>query len=156
MGETNKANPADRRKQATTAELIEKARDYVMSPAEVAAQRKNWVCGELLLRYRSMTYDQAAALFDQVAASALTNRTHSLKVWPQQFEELATGRKTFEFRKDDRGFMVGDALRLQEFNPEADDFTGRVLVRHVTHILAEGFGLPEGHVVMSLEHGEKP
>lgn len=58
-------NPAERRKRATLAELIEKARDHVMTPAEVQAQRKNWVCGEMLLRYPTMSYDQAAAIYDQ-------------------------------------------------------------------------------------------
>jgi hypothetical protein len=44
--------------------------------------------------------------------------THELKTWPVYFERLLSGEKTFEIRKDDRGFQAGDELVLQEFDPE--------------------------------------
>lgn len=56
--------PADRRKREKLNELLAKAKDHVMSPAEIEAQRKSWVCGEMLLQYPAMTYDAAAALYD--------------------------------------------------------------------------------------------
>jgi len=44
---------------------------------------------------------------------------HELKVWPEYFEPVAGGWKRFELRKDDRGFKVGDAVVLKEWDPES-------------------------------------
>lgn len=43
---------------------------------------------------------------------------HELKVWPEYFHRISSGQKTFEIRKNDRDFQVGDTLILKEFNPE--------------------------------------
>jgi hypothetical protein len=43
--------------------------------------------------------------------------THELKTWPQYFQCLLSGQKTFEVRKDDRGYQSGDLLVLCEFDP---------------------------------------
>lgn len=77
--------------------------------------------------------------------------THTLKCWTEQFAEVRSGRKTFEFRRDDRGFAVGDVLDLRDFDPIAMMYSGQFELRRVTHILSSGFGLPEGFVVMSIE-----
>ena len=42
---------------------------------------------------------------------------HELKTWPEFFDAVDRGEKTFEVRLDDRGFQVGDTLRLQRFRP---------------------------------------
>lgn len=43
---------------------------------------------------------------------------HELKSLPEFFEPLATGVKTFEIRRNDRGFKVGDQLIVQEWRPD--------------------------------------
>ena len=53
---------------------------------------------------------------------------HELKTWPIYFEGTLSDRKSFEYRKDDRGFRTGDTLFLREFsnNPHKDKrYTGR-------------------------------
>jgi Domain of unknown function (DUF3850) len=49
------------------------------------------------------------------------NRVHELKVWPPYFDQIAAGVKTFDVRRNDRGFQVGDVLILHEWNPEQPD-----------------------------------
>jgi DnaJ-class molecular chaperone len=43
--------------------------------------------------------------------------THELKTWPEFFEPLSNGNKTFELRYNDRAYSVGDELCLREFDP---------------------------------------
>lgn len=42
---------------------------------------------------------------------------HQLKCEAKYFEELCSGAKTFEVRKNDRDFHVGDYLALNELTP---------------------------------------
>lgn len=77
---------------------------------------------------------------------------HELKVWPSYFARIADGSKTFEIRKNDRGFQAGDVLVLREWDPSRSTYTGSVL-RHRVGFVAAGtlFGLTLGeHVVLSL------
>jgi len=78
--------------------------------------------------------------------------THELKTWPLYFEAVFMGHKTFEVRKCDRLFEVGDILILKEWYPESKKYTGREIARRVTFILQGGqFGVEEGYVVMSIQ-----
>ena len=43
---------------------------------------------------------------------------HELKIWPQYFQAVLTGEKTFELRINDRGFQKGDLVILKEWDPE--------------------------------------
>lgn len=42
---------------------------------------------------------------------------HELKIWPQYFCRVVDGSKTFEIRKNDRGFQPGDTVKLMEYDP---------------------------------------
>ncbi|WP_331384989.1 DUF3850 domain-containing protein [Bacillus badius] len=42
---------------------------------------------------------------------------HELKIYPQYFKAVVSGKKSFEIRKNDRDFKVGDTLLLHEFDP---------------------------------------
>ena len=79
---------------------------------------------------------------------------HALKCWPQYFTPMEAGQKTFELRKDDRGFCVHDTLRIREWNPDTERYTGREVMKEITYIL-EGplMGLDAGWVILGLSHG---
>ena len=74
---------------------------------------------------------------------------HELKTWTIAFNPMVEGIKRFELRKNDRGYERGDRLKLREWNPETG-YTGRELIVAVAWILKEGFGLPEGYCIMSI------
>jgi hypothetical protein len=42
---------------------------------------------------------------------------HELKIWPTFYSRVKSGVKTFEVRKNDRGFQSGDTVILKEFDP---------------------------------------
>lgn len=75
---------------------------------------------------------------------------HELKTWPEYFQAVWSGAKTFEVRKADRPFAVGDELDLREWDPETGEYTGSFLSRiFVTYVLrGPGFGVEDGFVVM--------
>jgi ParB family chromosome partitioning protein len=78
-------------------------------------------------------------------------KIHELKTHPRPFSAIASGEKTFEWRRDDRGFEVGDMLLLKRFDPGVGRTTGSEIIRFVTYILrAPDFGVPEGYCVMSI------
>lgn len=80
---------------------------------------------------------------------------HILKTWPEYFEAVNAGSKTFELRKNDRGFAVGDVLLLREYRPETDFYSGREIEVKITFILRSGFGLQEGYACMAILKTEK-
>lgn len=63
-------------------------------------------------------------------------KTHALKTWPVYFEAILDRKKTFDIRYDDRGFMVGDLLRLLEWDPDSKKYTGREVQILVTYLLS--------------------
>jgi hypothetical protein len=84
---------------------------------------------------------------------------HELKCWPEQFEEVFTGRKRVEIRRNDRSFKPRDAILLREWNPKSGSYTGReigaeIVAVHVPNAAPEAFGFPPcpGIVVMELHH----
>jgi hypothetical protein len=56
------------------------------------------------------------------------------KVWPQFFEKLLTGEKTFEVRLADFECKIGDELVLKEYDPDRKAYTGRELTKAVTYV----------------------
>lgn len=79
--------------------------------------------------------------------------THELKILPDYFDPIMEGTKTFEVRKNDRDFNVGDDLWLREWT-SLRGYTGRETCVEVSYLLsgneAEVFGLKEGYCVMGI------
>lgn len=85
--------------------------------------------------------------------------THELKIWPQFFEAVKDGRKTFEYRNNDRAFQCGDLVILNEWDPRTlpspypdkmpvTGYTGRKLCFKIGYVLP----VSETHVIFSLLH----
>lgn len=75
---------------------------------------------------------------------------HFLKTWPKLFDAMIAGAKTFEYRKNDRDFRLGDLLVLQEYDPETKVYSGFETVFRVRYMLTEAPGLPEGYCIMGV------
>ncbi len=88
----------------------------------------------------------------QAAIKALPQQTHDLKTWTAVFDSLLTRAKSFEVRRDDRDFAVGDLLLLREWDNDAGEYTGRSMRALVTYLLPGGqFGIEAGYVCMSIK-----
>ena len=86
----------------------------------------------------------------------MSSTIHELKVWPQFFGALALGEKTFEIRQDDRGFSVGDVLRLRNWDGEESEYVGGEVFARITYIFRGSdlpqFGVQPGFVVLAIKN----
>lgn len=84
----------------------------------------------------------------EVPETVKDDRRHKLKLAKMFFEDVRLGRKSFELRKNDRDYQIGDILELREM--DNGEPTGRVIEKKITYIL-EGFaGLKEDYCILAL------
>ena len=77
---------------------------------------------------------------------------HKLKMWPKFYGAQMAGAKQFEVRKADRDFQLGDLLRLEEWDPETEAYTGEQLLRRISYRIDGGqFGIEQGYCVLGTE-----
>jgi hypothetical protein len=77
---------------------------------------------------------------------------HELKIWPEFFDDVASGRKPFDVRFTDRDFQTDDILRLREYAAVAPTgYTGRETCKRVSYVLPGGrWGLSPPWCVLGL------
>lgn len=78
-------------------------------------------------------------------------KTIEKKILPEYFQAVRNREKTFEIRKDDSDYQVGDMLRLREYDGEK--YTGNVVIRQITYILRDcpEYGLQPGYCILSIQ-----
>ncbi len=76
-------------------------------------------------------------------------KEHKLKTWPAFYKYVDSGEKTFEIRKDDRDFEVGDTLVLQEY--AFGKLTGKECRRKITFIITMYPLFDDNYVGMSIK-----
>ena len=57
------------------------------------------------------------------------------KITPKFFKEVQDGEKKFELRLADFDIKEGDALILEEWDPELKKYTGRKIEKKVNYVL---------------------
>lgn len=67
---------------------------------------------------------------------------HKLKIWPQYYARVADGSKTFEVRKNDRGYQPMDVVELHEWDPEINE--------HDVDPMGASMNTPKGYTGNSL------
>lgn len=76
-------------------------------------------------------------------------RRHKLKLAAMFFDDVLTGKKSFELRKNDRNYQIGDILELREMKD--GEPTGREQEKEVIYIL-EGFaGLKDDYCILGIK-----
>lgn len=75
---------------------------------------------------------------------------HELKIAPGYFRAVLEHKKTFEVRKNDRPFAVGDSVCLREYDPLFDTYTGRVWYGDITYILDDHLYCKKGYIIFSI------
>jgi ribosomal protein S17 len=57
------------------------------------------------------------------------------KTWPEVFEKILSGEKTFDARLANFDCKPGDILVLEEYDPKLKKYTGRKIEKEVTFVL---------------------
>jgi ParB family chromosome partitioning protein len=76
---------------------------------------------------------------------------HKLKTLQPFYSEVKMGLKTFELRKNDRNYKVGDIAFLQEYDMANDSLSGRAILIEITYILENIVGLDENFCIFSFK-----
>ena len=74
-------------------------------------------------------------------------KVHQIRLAKPYFDDVANGIKTFELRKNDRGYKKGDILEMMEFADGKN--TGRMVKVLVTYILEDYTGIEDGYCIMA-------
>jgi hypothetical protein len=78
-------------------------------------------------------------------------KIHKLKVWPPYLNDLTSGRKTFEWRFNDRDYEIDDILIMMGWDPNEKLFIGEPWVCRITYLMKGPiFGIPNHFVIMSI------
>lgn len=75
---------------------------------------------------------------------------HALKTLHEYYEAAKLDEKTFEVRKNDRDYHVGDILALNEWY-ESTGYTGNAVLREITYILDDPNYCKEGYVILGVK-----
>lgn len=86
---------------------------------------------------------------------------HVLNTLPNYYDAVVSGAKTFEIRRNDRGFQTGDVIELVRMHSASDrvakDFSRPRLAKRVTYVfsgdrsLGPGLGgIHGGYVILGL------
>lgn len=73
------------------------------------------------------------------------------KILPEFYNAVRKKEKTFELRKDDSDYQVGDTLDLREWDGEK--FTGNRVIREITYVLRNcpEYGLMPGYCILAIQ-----
>lgn len=74
-------------------------------------------------------------------------KVHQIRLAKSYFDDVTNEIKTFELRKNDRGYKKGDILEMMEFADGKN--TGRTVKVLVTYILEDYTGIEDGYCIMA-------
>ena len=75
-------------------------------------------------------------------------KVHQIRLAKTYFDDVANGIKTFELRKNDRGYKQGDSLKMLEFKD--GKHTGRTIDVDIIYMLEDYTGLTEGYCILGI------
>ncbi len=76
-------------------------------------------------------------------------KIHEIKLYSCYFDDVLSGKKSFELRKNDRDYYEGDYLILKEIDNEG--LTGRQLKVEVSYLLQDYDGLLDGYCILGIK-----
>lgn len=106
---------------------------------------------------KQLTYDGLSTPVEEYDSDILLEvadnspTVHELKIWPEHYEAVDSGKKRFEIRNHDRNFHLGDILELRYYDAETGQYDEKkpVIKAEVIYLLNGGqFGIEPGYVAI--------
>lgn len=76
-------------------------------------------------------------------------KEHDIKLAAMWYDDVASGKKKFELRKNDRHYKVGDKLAMHEVKDGEE--TGRIIKAQIAYMLEDYTGLQENFCILGIE-----
>lgn len=57
-----------------------------------------------------------------------------LKTWPESFQAIWDGTKTYDIRQNDRKFTLWSVVHFREYDPAKKKYSGRELVANIVYL----------------------
>ena len=77
-------------------------------------------------------------------------KVHVLKIYPEYYDDVANGIKTFELRKNDRDYQIGDIVLLNEYDSKTERYTGRICGFEIIYIYSGSIGLQPDYIILGI------
>jgi ParB family chromosome partitioning protein len=74
---------------------------------------------------------------------------HDIKLAAMYFDDVQSGKKSFELRKNDRNYKVGDFLNMHEYSDGKD--TGRSIDAEIIYMIEDYNGLEEEYCILGIK-----
>lgn len=78
-------------------------------------------------------------------------KTHIIKTVQPFFSQVKAGIKTFELRRNDRDYQVGDEVILREYDMMHETFSGDKIKCIITYVLKDRVGLDDAFCIFSFK-----
>lgn len=92
--------------------------------------------------------EQAAKMENLPSAGQREVKTHEIKLASANYDDVESGRKSFDLLKNDKKYKVGDKLHYLEF--AAGRHTGRTISADIVYMLEEYTGLAEDYCILGI------
>lgn len=76
-------------------------------------------------------------------------KIHEIKIAASFYDDVTSGRKRFELRKNDRDYKKGDSIKMLEFKDGRH--TGRTIDADIIYLLENYTGLEEGYCILGID-----
>lgn len=78
-------------------------------------------------------------------------KIHNKKLIQPYFDDVWNGRKTFEIRKNDCDYQVGDIIILREFDKKTNKYTGDWIMTKIIYKIDNFVGIEQGYCVLGIK-----
>ena len=81
------------------------------------------------------------------------NKIHKLKLKKMYFDDVRSGKKSFEIRFNDRGYQTGDLIEFRKVTNRGDEFypnTNKIFAE-IIYLFVDVNFLQEGYCVFSIK-----
>jgi ParB-like chromosome segregation protein Spo0J len=79
---------------------------------------------------------------------AADHKQHEIKIATSYYDDVASGKKSFELRKNDRDYKEGDSLKMLEFKD--GKYMGNTIDADIVYMLEDYTGLAEGYCILGI------